>query len=658
MAAGAYQNPKFYGAVPDIEGAIDKFQTSFDESYAKGFYEGGGKDILKGQEYLTKLDTLRTGMETEGENLIALGEKTREEIEQSINSTMNSLMTIQRDAKGRGSINIRNDGDIKDLNNMFNASIRGIDGVLTAVTETYPDLSVIDQGNPDLQVLIPIQQQIKNGNVKPYHKWDPNMNSGKGGYNSGIKYIDPTNPTIEKNGEKVPNYVTITNTELERMTLGLDPSIKENIENGYSTWANASTTDLKRIIEDKVTFGSYSNDNIYANAELELDAQLPSYINRLGKNKQAFYNNMVDYNVGKQVDIMSNAKFSDEIINKYKSTTDRYGAEVDITIGQGIFNTLTPDQKNAIADLPWGDDSLDNPDKVTSMIAKIAFPGQNPSELTVKELYSFLDASRDQVLTSWLKDDLLSKGVLDKYNAYKPPTSTGGTGGSSSNFFPSEIGNNIGGAFNESIGRINQLENEPSDENQDMSISGLINNRIMTNKGVKSISFANVTNNEQGQPILSIAYDTGEKADVFSDAAGTKYATTGDDETGYTRVKRSVNKEVGKFNLATVEGFDDMYDLMGFSDNEARDKKYLDRRTEGYNAFLTPGNVNNILDKNYTDWQDLMTQNPGVSIHVFNLMKNKRLDITNPKVMQLYARIRSFYKDKKAYKDIFTEITE
>ena len=75
MAAGAYQNPKFYGAVPDIEGAIDKFQTSFDESYAKGFYEGGGKDILKGQEYLTKLDTLRTGMETEGENLIALGEK-------------------------------------------------------------------------------------------------------------------------------------------------------------------------------------------------------------------------------------------------------------------------------------------------------------------------------------------------------------------------------------------------------------------------------------------------------------------------------------------------------------------------------------------------------------------------------------------------------
>ena len=55
MAAGAYQNPKFYGAVPDIEGAIVKFQTSFDESYAKGFYEGGGKDILKGQEYLTKL---------------------------------------------------------------------------------------------------------------------------------------------------------------------------------------------------------------------------------------------------------------------------------------------------------------------------------------------------------------------------------------------------------------------------------------------------------------------------------------------------------------------------------------------------------------------------------------------------------------------------
>jgi len=195
-------------------------------------------------------------------------------------------------------------------------------------------------------------------------------------------------------------------------------------------------------------------------------------------------------------------------------------------------------------------------------------------------------------------------------------------------------------------------------ENQDMSVSGLVNNRIMTNKGVKQISAANVTNNENGQPILTISYDTGEKRDVYSNEAGTKYATTGDDETGYTRVKRSVNEKVGEFNLATVEGFDDMYDLMGFSDNEARDKKYLDRRTEGYNAFLTPGNVNNILDKNYTDWQDLMTQNPGVSIHVFNLMKNKRLDITNPKVMQLYARIRSFYKDKKAYKDIFTEITE
>tara|TARA_Y100000361_G_scaffold58479_1_gene51105 strand:+ start:1548 stop:3524 length:1977 start_codon:yes stop_codon:yes gene_type:complete len=658
MAAGAYQNPKFYGAVPDIEGAIDKFQTSFDESYTKGYYEGGGKEILRDKKYLETLKGLRTDLEEEGKNLIELGEYTREEIEKSINDTMNSLMTIERDAKGRGSINIRNEGDIKDLNNMFNASIRGVDGVLTAVTETYPDLSVLDQGNPDLQILIPIQQQIKNGNVKPYHEWDPDMNNGKGGYNSGIRYIDPTNPTIEKDGKKVPNYVTITNTELERMTLGLDPSIKENIENGYSTWSNASTTDLKRVIEDKVTFAKYSKDNIYVNAELELDTQLPAYINRLGKNKQAFYNNMVDYNVSKQVDIMSNAEFSDEIINKYKSTTDRFGAEVDITIGQDIFNTLTSDQKNAIADLPWGDDTLDNPDKVTSMIAKIAFPGQDPSELTIKELYSFLDASRDQVLTSWLKDDLLSKGVLDKYNIYKPTGGTGGSGSGSSNFFPSEIGSNIGGAFSESIGRINQLENEPSDENQDMSIGGLVNNRIMTNKGVKQISAANVTNNEQGQPILTISYDTGEKRDVYSNEAGTKYATTGDDETGYTRVKRSVNEKVGEFNLATVEGFDDMYDLMGFSDNEARDKTYLDRRTEGYNAFLTPKNINNILDKNYTEWTDLMTQSPGVSIHVFEMMKNKTLDITNPKVMQLYARIRSFYKDKKAYKDIFTEITE
>lgn len=659
MAAGAYQNPKFYGSVPNIEGAIDKFQTSFDESYAKGFYEGGGKDILKGQEYLTKLDTLRTDMETEGENLIALGEKTREEIEESINSTMNSLMTIERDAKGRGSINIRNDGDIKDLNNMFNASIRGVDGVLTAVTETYPDLSVIDQGNPDLQVLIPIQQQIKNGNVKPYHEWDPDMNNGKGGYNSGIRYVDPTKPTIEKDGKQVPNYVTITNTELERMTLGLDPSIKENIEEGYSTWSNASTTDLKRIIEDKVTFSKFSKDDIYVNAETELDLQLPSYINRLGKNKQAFYNNMVDYDVSKQVDIMSNAEFSDEIINKYKGTTTSNGQPIDITIGQGIFNTLSPDQKNAIADLPWGDDSIDNPDKVYAMAAQIAFGDDNNNELSSKELYAFLDASRDKVLTSWLKDDLLSKGVLDKYNIYKPTGGTGGGSGSgSSNFFPSEIGSNIGGAFEESIGRINQLENEPSDENQDMSIGGLVNNRIMTNKGVKQISAANVTNNEQGQPILTISYDTGEKRDVFSNEAGTQYATTGNDEIGYTRVKRSVNEEVGRFNLATVEGFNDMYDLMGFSDNEARDKKYLDRRTEGYNAFLTSKNINNILDKKYTDWTSLMTQSPGVSMHVFNMMKNGTLDIKDPKVMQLYAGIRSFYKDKKAYKDIFTEITE